>query len=83
VNGSTDWPALIVAVSVLVTATSAAYVSLRRKVGQVHQVVNSRYDDVVTKLAAVEDKLAIAITQRDEARRGYAAFRPPEQHSEE
>lgn len=82
-NGSVDWPGLIVAVSVLVTALTAAYVSLRRKVGQVHQVVNSRYDDVVTKLAAVEDKLAVALTQRDEARRGYAAFRTPEEHSEE
>jgi hypothetical protein len=81
-SDANGWADTIVAVSVLVTALTAAYVSLRRKVGQVHKVVNSRYDALASKLEAVESKLAVALTQRDEARRGYESFRPPDQSEE-
>jgi hypothetical protein len=55
------WAELLIALSVLIPAATASYVSLRRKVDAVHNIVNSRYDELQAKL----DK---AIAQRDEAR---------------
>jgi hypothetical protein len=55
------WAELVIALSVLIPAATASYLSLRRKVDAVHQVVNSRYDEL-------QSKLDRAIQQRDEAR---------------
>lgn len=64
-----DWPALIVALSVLVTAVAAAYVSLRRKVDGVHTLVNSNLAEIKLALSAALDQRDQALAQRDEARR--------------
>jgi hypothetical protein len=65
----TDWAAIIVALSVLVSAVTAAYVSLRRRVDGVHTLVNSQLTEIKAALAAAVSKRDEAIVQRDEARR--------------
>jgi hypothetical protein len=64
-----DWPAIIAALSVLVTALAAAFVSLRRQVGGVHNLVNSQLTEIKAALAAAMEQRDQAIIQRDEARR--------------
>jgi hypothetical protein len=64
-----DWPAIIAALSVLVTALAAAFVSLRRQVGGVHTLVNSQLTEIKAALATAMEQRDQAIIQRDEARR--------------
>jgi len=55
-------PEMIIALSIMVTALAGAWVSIRRKLDTVHDLVNSQYTDI-------KQQLAKALIERDEARR--------------
>jgi hypothetical protein len=66
----TDWPGIIGAAAVLVTALVPAYLSLRKRVEKVHTLVNSQLTEIKAALQAAIAKRDEAIIQRDEARQG-------------
>lgn len=54
-------PEWLVAMATFVTAITGAYVSLRRRLSGIHDLVNSQLETVMTRLD-------VALAERDEAR---------------